>query len=212
MTIKSSILNRIEKSKKIIIFSIIYLLPLSFSFPQTKTNLQIFYSLADSAAQYALLQIPSNEKNCKLNLILGKEYSVLKNNILNKFISEGKTIEQNSNTKNNSVVVDFTVDKAEVDYGNMFRKGLFGSFYIPRKISLAGNFIVLNSGAGMHNFKYTYSDSINVNRVKSMENISFPFTHGQLPPEPFFSGLFEPVIAIGATALAVILFFTIRSK
>ncbi len=212
MTIKSSIKNQIIKSKKIIILSIIYLLPLSISFPQTKTNLQIFYSLADSAADYTLLQIPSNEKDCKLNLILGKEYSVLKNNILSRFISDGKTIEQNSNIRNNSVVVDLTIDKAEVKYGNMFRKGLFGNFYIPREISLSGNFIVLNSGAGMRKFNYAYSDSVNVDKIKSLENISFPFTHGKLPPEPFFTSLFEPVIAIGATALAVILFFTIRSK
>ncbi len=213
MTLKSSIKNQVTKFKRIIVLlSIIFILPLGFLYPQPKTNLQIFYGLTDSAAAKVLRQIPSKEKNCKLNLVLGKEYSVLKNNILNTFLAKGKTILQNFNKAGDSVVVNFTIDNAKVTYGEMYRNGLFGDFFVPRKISLAGNFIILNPGSKMKNFMFTYSDSVDINKVKSLENISFPFTHGQLPAEPFFSSLFEPVIAIGATALAVILFFTIRSK
>jgi hypothetical protein len=57
-----------------------------------------------------------------------------------------------------------------------------------------------------------YIDTIKVDDIKNLENISFKFTTGSLPPEPFFSGLFEPVFALGTAAAAVILFFTIRSK
>ena len=48
--------------------------------------------------------------------------------------------------------------------------------------------------------------------IKSLENESFPFTKGAVPPEPFLSGLAEPLIAIGTAAVIIALFFSIRSK
>lgn len=213
MTIQAAIKKSFNKLHGTIIILLIFsFLPLKFSFSQTKTNLQIFYNLADSAANFVIKQIPGNERDCKLNLTLGRTYSVMGNKILSRFIAEGKII-RNSNTKgSNLVVVDFTIDKAKVNYGDMYRKGLLGGFYIPRVITLSGNFLVLPTLKQLQDFNYTYTDTVKVDEVRSLENISYPFTQGQLPPEPFFSSLFEPVIAIGATALAIILFFTIRSK
>ena len=213
MSIQSSIKKSFNKLNRIIfIFLILWTLPANLSFSQTKTNLQIFYNLADSAANYVLKQIPSRENSCKVNLNLGSNYSVLGNKILSRFIAGGKKVNPNSIDDSSSIVVDFTIDKTEVKYEDMYRKGLFGDFYVPRMIKLSGNFLVLPSGSKMHDFNYTYSDSVKVDDVRSLENTSYTFTQGQLPPEPFFSSLFEPVIAVGATALAVILFFTIRSK
>jgi hypothetical protein len=40
----------------------------------------------------------------------------------------------------------------------------------------------------------------------------YNFTKGDVPPEPFFSSLLEPTVAIVTTALAVALFFAIRSN
>lgn len=51
-----------------------------------------------------------------------------------------------------------------------------------------------------------------VSDVKNLENISYPFTQAQLPAEPFLASVYEPVIAVGVTAITVILFFTVRSK
>jgi len=48
--------------------------------------------------------------------------------------------------------------------------------------------------------------------VKSLENPNHPFTKGNIPAEPFFESIPEPVLAIGTAATAVILFFILRSK
>ena len=79
-----------------------------------------------------------------------------------------------------------------------------------REISLKGNYFY--SGSGKKDFSYSSNDTVKVDDIKNLENVSFKFTNGTLPPEPFFTGLFEPVVALGTAAAAVILFFTVRSK
>lgn len=213
MSKKTKEINIIKRLNiPVFIFLLIGLVPSILLHAQTKSNLQIFYDLADSAAGMVLKQIPPQENECKLNLNLGSSYLVLRDKILNRFIEGGKKVIQGITPDSSTAVVDITIDKTDVTYGEMYRKGIFGNFYVPRIVKLSGNFLVLLSGTAMHDFNFSYSDSIKVDDVKSLENTSYPFTMGQLPPEPFFASLFEPVIAVGATALAVILFFTIRSK
>jgi hypothetical protein len=48
--------------------------------------------------------------------------------------------------------------------------------------------------------------------VKSLENQALPFTKGEVPPEPLFSSLLEPAVALGTAAVVIYLFFSIRSK
>jgi len=62
------------------------------------------------------------------------------------------------------------------------------------------------------NFKFNYIDTVDANKIKNIEDPAIPFTQAALPAEPFFSSIYEPVIAVGAAALTVILFFTVRSK
>jgi len=53
---------------------------------------------------------------------------------------------------------------------------------------------------------------VKVEEIKYLQNESFPFTTGKIPPEPFLSAIAEPLIAIGTAAAVVILFFSVRSK
>jgi hypothetical protein len=56
------------------------------------------------------------------------------------------------------------------------------------------------------------TDTIWVKDINTLENESFDFTKGQIPTEPFFLSIWEPVIAIGIAAAVIILFFSIRSQ
>ena len=109
-------------------------------------------------------------------------------------------------------MINYSIDNASVKYGEMERDGFWGDFIMPRKIELGGNYSLSNRIINSQTFNLTYYDTVAVDNVKVIENPSFPFTQGEVPSEPFFSGLFEPVVAIGSAAIAVILFFTIRSK
>ena len=92
------------------------------------------------------------------------------------------------------------------------RDGLLGDEKVPRILELKGNYLIKNSKETVKTFEYFYADTISVDEIKSVENISYPFTQAEVPAEPFFSNLWEPVIAIGAAAVAVYLFFSVRSK
>ncbi len=179
---------------------------------QSKTNLEIFYKLADSAANNALQNIPKTQKNITLDLDLGNAYTILGNQVFEMFHSSGKNIVKALRKDSASVKLSFVIDQAKVTYGELFRKRLFGDFYTARKLLLSGNYVLYSPELSVHNFNYSFSDTVDANKIKEMENVSFPFTQGQLPAEPLFSSMYEPVIAVGVAALTVILFFTVRSK
>jgi hypothetical protein len=68
------------------------------------------------------------------------------------------------------------------------------------------------SESGKREFEITRIDTVKVDDLKSLENDSFPFTKGTIPPEPFLSGFAEPLIAIGIAAAVIVIFFTVRSE
>ena len=94
----------------------------------------------------------------------------------------------------------------------MFRDGWFGAHYVQRHCSLFGNYLQSFSAEGKKEFEFSIIDTVKVEDIKYLQNESFPFTKGKIPPEPFLSGIAEPLIAISVAAAVVILFFTQRSS
>lgn len=182
-----------------------------FLFPQAKTNLDIFYSLVDSSVIEMIKELPADKDSISLELNLGESYSVFNNRISAVIISSGKKITVNE-SRENIPKINFVIDQVNTEYGEMFRDGFLGEYLIPRNLYLGGNFVIHNQNSSYRTFNYSFNDTVRVDNLKTIENESFPFTMGKIPSEPFFSGIIEPVIAIGTAAIAVILFFTIRSK
>jgi len=172
---------------------------------QTKTNLDLFFQLADSAATDLQLHL-KDEKNIQIDFVLGKDYQVFQNSILSHFPLNELPNESQKTT------VHFTVTEANVVYGEPERSGLFGSFRIERQINFAGNYSIVSNSREVRNFSYSVSNELPYDELSTVENSSFPFTEGKIPAEPFFSSLLEPVIALGSAAAAVYIFFTARSK
>ena len=154
-------------------------------------------------------QINADEDSINLKLNLGESYSIFENKILADLYAAGKFITEKNN---NLLSVSYTIDRAKTEYGEIFRDGFFGDYFIQRKISLGGNYFIRTNSGSFKEFNIAVEDTIRYDEINEVENNSFPFTKGEVPSEPFFSGLFEPVVAIGTAALAVVLFFTIRSK
>ena len=179
---------------------------------QTKTNLEIFYLLTDSLVDQIVKEIPAKENKILLTLNLGKSYALFSNNIKERFNKYGKEILEYSNDNHNIPLVDIVMLGAGIEYGEMFKDGWFGSYYIQRYSTIFGNYLHTFSEAGKREFEITRLDTIKVEDIKYLENDSFPFTKDNVPSEPFISGLAEPLLAIGTAAIVVVLFFTIRSK
>jgi len=199
-----------KKYKYLII--ILFLIVTPFLCGQSKTNLNIFKELVDSSVTSFVSNLPKNEKHINLKMELGTSYSFFQNRILNDLIKKGMKVSVYPSFKEKVANVNYTIEKMKVTYSEIDRDGMFGDFLMPRKLSLKGNYTINNKNIFTKNFNYTFLDTVNVKAVEGLENESYSFTKGEVPTEPFFASITEPVIAISSAAVAIILFFTIRSK
>lgn len=203
-----------DKLKTLRFFILFLSIPLLVN-AQPATNLEIFYSLVDSASIDAAKNITLSTKQINITFESGIYFTIFENRIISQLSNNDIKVLRGAESNNNPML-NFVIDNAEVVYGEQERDGFLGDFYIERDIRLSGNYMltsgiesILNKG---QQFEYNFTDRIKVEDIEKIENRSFPFTQGILPPEPFFSSLLEPVVAVGAAALAIILFFSVRSK
>ena len=178
---------------------------------QTRTNLQIMNGLVDSVASGITRSLLPGEKGFYLKYDAGKDFEIFRNQLTSDFRNSGLKVYSLANEET-PVTVSVVIDNAKVEYGDMSRSGFLGSFYVPRLINLSGSYGIYRDSAEAKNFNYTFKDTVRVDSIKQIENNSYSFTKGDVPPEPFFGDLLEPIVAIGTAAVAVILFFTVRSK
>jgi hypothetical protein len=195
------------KSLRFLFFAIIFQASI---FSQPVSNLDKFYDLVDSASTKFVNDLNTTNK-VKLELTLGSDYVLFANQIRGKILKRGIELISDDQSANNFVTASFVIDNASVTYSAPEREGFFGSFYTERVLQLSGNYFI-TSNQNIKAFNLVDKDTINVEDVEKLENRSYPFTHGELPPEPFFSSLLEPIVAIGAAAVTIILFFSVRSK
>ncbi|MBK9098209.1 MAG: hypothetical protein IPM14_08880 [bacterium] len=203
--------NIFNEGKRLFILMII-LFPLSNLLGQSKTNIEIFYSLTDSLVDRINSEIPISEKKILIKLNLGQSYSLFSNSIKDRFIKSGREIFENPSDDLKIPQVNIVIEGAGVEYGEMFRDGWFGTHYIQRYSTLFGNYLQSFSESGKQDFEITVIDTVKVEDLKYLENESFPFTKGTIPSEPFLSGFAEPLIAIGTAAAVIVIFFTVRSE
>lgn len=190
----------------------ILILSTSFAISQTKTNLEVFFSLTDSLADEVASEISGKDEGIVLSLNLGETYSVFANNIRSGLLKEGIKIFPVSPDRQILPGLNLNLTDAKIEYGESEREGWFGDYYVPRTVSIEGNYLNSSSMNGLQKFHFVSVDSVKVDDIGTLESDSFPFTKGQIPAEPFFSSLWEPVVAIGVAAVTVILFFSVRSK
>ena len=182
------------------------------AFSQTKTNLEVFYSLTDSLLNKIDSEITNRDQKILLTLNLGDSYTIFSNHIISGLKKYDKNITTSKPENQVLPEINLNLTVAEVKYENAERSGWFGDYYVKRKIFIKGDFLYSSSAQGFNEYYFVSVDSVKVDEIETLENDSFPFSKGKIPAEPFFSSLWEPVIAVGVAALTVILFFSVRSK
>lgn len=114
-----------------------------------------------------------------------------------------------------SVMAEFGVADARVTYANLRRDGFLGQRVLDRnvKLTLRGKIVDRRTGALLSIREWTEErdDVVGISQIESLETLGVPMTKGTIPPEGFFSGLAEPLVVLGAIAVAVVLLFSIRS-
>jgi hypothetical protein len=184
------------------LISIILFLLTGLTASQSRTNLEVFYDLVDSSVS----MLPEDIKEKKAAVYAGSNI-LLQNYIFNKLRQRYGEISVSEKDSD----ISYAVENIKLEYGEIFRKKFLGDYYIERNFLLKGNAVSTGS-LNTIDFNLVYRDTVKFDNVAELENNLHPFTKAPLPAEPFLQGIIEPVVAIGAAATAVILFFIIRSK
>lgn len=159
-------------------------------------NLQIFYNLLDSTA----IEIANNSGT-------GYCLSVNKDNSLSVFNDRFTIHFPKFENAKDTIYIQFS--RIKFSYSKFFRPSIFSSIKTVRK----AEFEVLWARNGeVKSFYKAVNDTINSGDISSLEKDPFNFTKGDLTLEEFTESFFEPIIAITASAAAVILFFLVRSN
>lgn len=207
-----NILTRKRTIKNIILF-FFFLLAVQHNIllAQAKTNLEVFYSFTDSIANKISMNLDGELKEVKTKFILGEEYYIFANRLTASLQKKTITILPESSTSNFTLIT-LTIDQTKVEYGEIFRDGMFGELKLERKLNLSGNYTLSGKSTKYFPFSFSSTDTVALGTIQELETESFPFTKGSIPSEPFLSSIIEPAIVITTAAVSAILFFTIRSK
>lgn len=148
------------------------------------------------------------------NIHAPNNYKILQSRAELTFGKHGLREQSEKEFSSESVLVKYRIDFAGVKYHDLHRDGLFGSYYLEREVSLKGYYLIQkeNRTVNSDEFLMSTTDTISYKDITSYENPSLPFTQSEIPTEPFWSGITEPVIAIVTVVVTLLLFFTVRSK
>lgn len=184
----------------------------SYLSAQPLTNLEQVFGLIDKSGKEISASLNSQLNEIRLKYNCPLEYKILEQRI--EFAFSRGSINFNRESSANGAVLNYNLDKAGINYKKVFKDGWFGDMLVEREAVVRGTYILENKGVFLSSekFEYAVTDTIKKDDINKLENLSLPFTKNEIPPEPFFSGLLEPVIAVGTAVITVILFFTVRSK
>jgi hypothetical protein len=182
----------------------------------TKTNLEVFRSQLDSLASELLQRANlGQERNLFLNVRSSDSSLVVRNMISEAF----KRLRYNvflasHGNGSEGAAIDLAFVEIAVRYGRAFRENILGGRKAERTISTVISANVRSAGnevlfAG--NLARTSRDTVSVGDIPDLENLSIPFTHGEAPEGGVFDNILAPAIIVGASAVVIYLFFTVRS-
>jgi hypothetical protein len=110
---------------------------------------------------------------------------------------------------------EFGVTAMRVKYDRVSGGGMFGTEALRRTVILGMKFTVTDRATGVSpmvpEMEESWSDTVRGDDIERIEQPGLEVTRGVVPSSGFFDSVVEPVITIGAIAVAVYLLFTVRS-
>ena len=202
--------------------SLTYSLGLTFYYDKpeklTLTNSEIIQSLISRMADKVILESKLNpEDSIELRISKYSDDSwIAKQAIISQLKILGyNAIYINDASALSRYLIEVENTNYQVKYDSMYTDGFFGKKKVKRNIT-AEVAIQTKSETGKILFnnilKETSSDIVFVDDIPSLELINTKSTHGDIPEDSLLSHIVEPFIIIGATGVAVFLFFHIRTQ
>ena len=140
-------------------------------------------------------------------------HSVVRNDVINALLS--KNILVYTNVSSADTIVGCLAQDPFLSYGEVFTESWFGARKVERTISLTMQITIssLSSNAILYSKKFIVSntDTVLYSDIQNLEDPSLPVRSLSLPQLSLFDSFLEPMIITVASAVAIYLFFTIRS-
>jgi hypothetical protein len=177
------------------------------------TNLRVYQSLAASLGD-SLANLTSTVDSPRVTVRIAPPDVAwfLQDAVERPFRARNCVISASDSTRYS---VEFGAVEMNVQYSNLRRPGIFGSRVLDRMVVLLARLRLVDRATGVvvmtGERKGFFSDTIDLSEIERIEHSAVPVTRGTLPPEDFFSGIAEPLVIVGAVAVAIFLLFTVRS-
>lgn len=168
---------------------------------QSPTNLRVYEDLTKDVSKFISTNFFTGDRIPAVRLELPGDYKVLYPAFSNNLTDNGLT------PVNDGSGVPVYLKNAAVTYSSPFTRSFLGDYYTERTAVISGDL-----GTSDTKFRFENIDTVKLSEVKDLENKGLPFTMSDIPKEPFWGSLTNVAIAAGATVLAVILFFTVRTN
>jgi hypothetical protein len=195
------------------IFNILTLVLLMCGFiaGQTKTNIEMFYGLVEKSVAAVVPVKAKKESRVYVEYSSPENFLLLKGSLIEK---TGAAAKVSPKKEDSDYIFTYTVEEAKVKYGESFTKSFLGRSYVEREVSLKGfaGINKPNENVTTGRFAYSEKDTVEYSTLKELGNPAYPFASPEIPPESFFSSIWEPAIAIGVAVTTIYLLFTVRSK
>jgi len=181
------------------------------------TNLQVFRGLAASAAAELTGDVVtksgrSDSSTLALTLVPREPGWFLEDTVARQLSSLGRVLDGGGSA---TYSIELGIPDLRVAYADIRTEGLFGPRIVDRHLTLSLEAKVIRQDSGSivlaKRIDREYGDTIMLSDLSRVESSSLSFTRGLLPPEGWFSTFAEPLIVVGAIAVAVLLLFTVRS-
>jgi len=112
--------------------------------------------------------------------------------------------------------VDFNIKfsslKFSTNYTNLNSKKFLGDEYVSRELIVSFGLFVDGKDLKKYNIDQVYIDEVKVDKLEYIESGNYAFLKSVLPEKPFLKKILVPAVIVAVSAIATILFFTIRSK
>ena len=182
-----------------------------------KTNCEVMQELVDTLTLQIMDQshITSGD-TIRVRLKPQEDGWIAQTSIMNSLKAKGYTLLTGDSTLlHGHFIFDVLASDLQVRYDNMFHDGFLGSKKVRRTVTtkLVYQMINIPTGEVLRSDSPTtqFIDTVLVDDIAALELSSAKSTHNPLPSDTFIDKVIEPFVIIGATGVAVYLFFHVRS-
>lgn len=178
----------------------------------SRQSLRIMQDMMTSAADSLFALIPSSGPTVQTTLFPPATYWYLEQPALEALRKRNLVPSQSPDA---DYLAEFGVTRSGVLYENLRRTWFLGSQIVDRSVHLTVWMKLVERKTGTvlaaRESMRSFTDTVEVADVETLETPGIPATRGTLPPAGLFGSLVEPVVLVGSIAVAIVLLFSVRS-